>query len=105
MRDHPPAHNRGIMSPELLNERVASAIASRRLIAAPMRRKRFLERDYVGIPSLSLAQGIVDLVWTLDLPDEEFIPLIMRLAREAHFDPIKSAAHFPKIPWPLNDKK
>ena len=44
------------MSPDSLNERtpnerVVSAIASRWLIAAPMRRKRVLERDYLGIPS------------------------------------------------------
>jgi hypothetical protein len=93
------------MTPEFSSERLREAISSRRLIAEPVRRKRFLERDYVGIPAVSLARGIVHLVWSLDLADEEFIPLIMGLAREARFDPIKSVAHFPKISWPFKEVK
>ena len=96
------------MSPDFLsertpNERVVSAIASRWLIAAPMRRKGFLSAITSEFLPLSLAQGIVDLAWALDLPDEKFVLLIMRLAREAHFDSIKSVVRFPKIPWPLKE--
>jgi hypothetical protein len=91
------------MTPEFSSERLREAISSRRLVAEPVRRGRFLERACVGIAAVSLAQGIVDLVWSLDLADEEYIPLIMRLASEARFDPIKSLAYFPKIAWPLKE--
>ena len=92
------------MSPETLNTQVAAAISSRRLIAEPIRRGRFL-RSCVGIPAASLARGIVDLVWALDLADDDYIPLLMRLTREARFDPIRSLAYFPRLAWPLKDEK
>jgi hypothetical protein len=91
------------MGPGSLNERAAAAISSRRMVAVPVRRGRFLERACEGIRAVSLAQGIVDLVWSLDLADEEYITLIMRLASEARFDSFKSLAYFPKIPWPLKE--
>lgn len=91
------------MSPETLNTQVAAAISSRRLIAEPIRRGRFL-RPCVGFPAASLAQGIADLAWALDLSDDDYIPLIMRLAREARFDPIRALTYFPRIPWPLKDE-
>jgi hypothetical protein len=93
------------MTREFSSERLAEAISSRRLVAEPVRRGRFLERACVGIPAPSLAQGIVKLAWSLDLADEEYIPLIMRLARESSFDAVKSLAFFPKIAWPLKDEK
>jgi hypothetical protein len=92
------------MSPESVSERLREAISSRRLIAEPVHRGRFL-RSCVGIPAPSLARGIVDLVWALDLAEEDYIPLIIRLAREARFDPIRSLAYFPRIAWPLKDEK
>ncbi len=94
------------MSPETLNKRVATAISSRNLIAEPTRRGRFLERrPCVGIPAPSLARGIVDLVWALNLTDDDYIPLVMRLAREGRFDPVKALAYFPRIAWLLKDEK